>query len=105
MSREAVERQRNKNHHQRVEANRHKWKQISKCSDRLAADDRGQRRYPRPADADSAATTSQRSGLFIITHDNDQPLLDASGRPRQYSSVARATPHLRSIDKVVRDRS
>ena len=43
--------------------------------------------------------------LYLITDASDLPLQDASGRPRVFSSAARATLHLRSGDKVVLDKS
>lgn len=45
--------------------------------------------------------TRPAPALFIITDESDQPVLDASGRPRVFSTIARATPHLRPGDKVV----
>ena len=44
-------------------------------------------------------------GLYNITDENDQALLDANGRARVFSTIARATPHLRAGDKVVMSQS
>jgi hypothetical protein len=43
-------------------------------------------------------------GPFIITDDSDQPIRDTSGRPRVFSTIARATPHLQPGYKVVPDK-
>jgi hypothetical protein len=43
-------------------------------------------------------------GPFIITDSDDQPLRDANGAVRVFSTVARATPHLRPGDKVAADK-
>ena len=40
-------------------------------------------------------------GPYIITDANDQPLRDASGAVRVFSTAKRAIPHLRPGDKVV----
>ena len=50
------------------------------------------------------ALINQYAEALIITDENEQPVLDGSGRPRVFSSVARATPHLRPGDKVVLDK-
>lgn len=39
-------------------------------------------------------------GPFIIVDADGQPLQDAKGSTREFSTIARATPHLRAGDKV-----
>lgn len=43
-------------------------------------------------------------GPFIITDADDQPLRDGNGAVRVFSTVKRATPHLRPGDKVALDK-
>ena len=43
-------------------------------------------------------------GPFVITDADDQPLRDASGATRVFSTIARAAPHLRPGDKVAEDK-